>query len=284
MPKDPQQSMSSEELIRRAREDLDSDTGDDFQLPSYAAVRREAEAARAQREAEEVQAEEVQAEADARIAEAERLAAQKASDAQQSASADTSTTADSVDEVAAGYGTMETSESDEDIYGPVVTPSGESAPEPAASRGFRVGWLRWVIAAGFVAFLLFQFLDPSTSVDNLSVGDCFDDPGGNEIGSVDLITCTEPHEYEIYALVQLTGNAGVFPGDDSLFDELADVCFNRFASYVGQDYAASVYDFSGLTPLEESWENGDHEGICLVHRFDESGVIKKSSSAANAGI
>jgi hypothetical protein len=278
MPEDPKEPMSSAELIRRAREDLDSDAGDNFELPSYTAERREADAARAQRDAEQTQAE-----ADTRIVDAEPQAEEQISDAWEPEPAATSPA--EPDEVAAGYGSLEPDQTEDDVYGPVVTPQAEGpAPEPAAKRSFKIGWLRWLIAGGFVAFALFRFLDPSTAVDNLSVGDCFDDPGGNEIASVNLIDCAEPHDYEIYALVELAGDAGTFPGDEALFSELADVCFNRFAVYVGHDYASSVYDFSGLTPLADSWEQGDHEGVCLVHRFDESGVVKKNSSAADAGI
>ncbi len=281
MPEDPKEPTSSEELIRRAREGLDSDPEEDgFQLPSYTAVRQEAESARIQRETDRTQAE-----ADARIAAAESETASPPPEEPESEAADQLVTNSEAEEVAAGYGTMEAVQSEADSYGPVVTPApGTPPPEPTARRWFQLGWLRWAIAAGFVAFALFRLFDGSTSVDSLSIGDCFDDPGGNQIASVNLIDCSEPHEYEIYALVQLTGNADDFPGDDALFEELADVCFSRFASYVGQDYATSLYDFSGLTPLEESWANGDREGICLVHRFDESGIIKKSSSAADAGI
>jgi hypothetical protein len=278
MPDDPKQPMSSEELIRRAREGLDSDSDDDFQLPSYTAVRHEAEVARAERDAAKAQAE-----VDARLAEAEADSQESAAepDVMDPAAGET----DTPDEIAAGHGSLEPATPGEDIYGPVVTPqSGENGSEPAAKRGFQFRWLRWLIAAGFIGFILFRIFDPSTSVDNLSIGDCFDDPGGNEIASVDLIDCSEPHEYEIYALIQLSGNADEFPGDEALFDELADICFERFESYVAHDYATSVYDFSGLTPLQDSWKSGDREGICLVHRFDESGVIRKSSSAAGAGI
>jgi hypothetical protein len=195
---------------------------------------------------------------------------------------------DSGEEVAAGFGSLESSAPASDAYGPVVTPAEDAGTPPvtvAPKRRFQLGWLRWVIAAGFIGFVLFRFFDPSTSVDNLSIGDCFDDPGGNEIQSVDLIDCTTPHQYEIYALIELEGANDAFPGDVSLFAELAEHCFNRFVGYVGHDYASSIYDFSGLTPLEDSWENGDREGICLVHRFDDSDVIPpKTSSARNAGI
>lgn len=278
MPEDPTDQMSSEELIKRARQGLDGDASDDFQLPSFTAVRREAEAARA-RQAEEL----AEAEANARVAEVEQ-AAQEIETEPEQAAPEAPPQDEPADEIAAGFGSLEPESSDEDIYGPVVTTSAEPTPEPQTRSGSRLGWLRWLVAAGFLGFLLFRILDPSTAVDSLSVGDCFDDPGGTKIESVDLIDCTEPHEYEIYALVQLSGDAGEFPGDDALFDELAEVCFNRFEVYVGHEYATSVYDFSGLTPLEESWANGDREGVCLVHRFDESSIIKKSSSAAGSGI
>jgi len=279
MPSDPKEPVSSEDLIRRARDGLDTDSSDGFQLPTYTAVRREAEAARTQREEERA----AQEAADRQAPPTEPSAA-ITPDSSDPGPAETLETADDdTSEVAAGYGTLEPLEEDADAYGPMVT-TGEPVDTPPKGRSFSFGWLRWVIAAGFIAFALFRFFDPSTPVDSLSVGDCFDDPGGDEIASVDLIDCTELHDFEIFALVQLTGNGESFPGDDALVEELAEQCLSRFDGYVGRDFATSVYDISGLTPLEDSWSGGDREGVCLLFKFDNAGLVKKRSSAANAGI
>jgi len=296
MPDDPRQPLSSEEMIRRARRGPDHDSAeqlvlevreelepdseapvsqDDFVLPSYAAVQREAAAMRRQ------------------AAEQHQPAAPSPEPAEADADDDptTSSRQDSAPEAEGDQPQANFEEPQtefEDIFGPIhgtATAKGDGPLEktPRGSR-FKLSWLRWVIAAAVVGFAMLRFFDSSTPVDRLEAGQCFDDPGATEIYRVDLIDCNDLHDFEIYALVDLQGDSGAFPGDDPLFEELSKKCFDRFEGYVGKEYATSRYDFSGLTPLEDGWEAGDRQGICLLYRYDADGVQQKSSSAANSGV
>lgn len=316
MPDDPQQPVSSDEMIRRARDTHESDSAeqmvldvpedtpsgpeDDFQLPTYAAVQREAAAIRQELKEKQAATEpRAPAAPDAGLPDAglphagegevrpPPVDAAKDSPAESTSSA-ISPDFDNTTEDSALAASDEVPQTEfEDAFGSISATSGtQQTNGPDSPTRFRpkASWLKWLIPAGVVVFALFRLLDSSTGVDSLEVGQCFDDPGSSEIHSVDVIDCSDWHDFEIFAIVVLTGNEGAFPGDDPLFEELTEQCFDRFEGYVGRDYASSQYDFSGLTPLEEAWSAGEREGICLVYRFSDTGVQQKTSSAANSGI
>ena len=43
------------------------------------------------------------------------------------------------------------------------------------------------------------------SAFSLEVGDCLDEPRGGEFSDVDKVSCDEPHELEVFALVDYPG-------------------------------------------------------------------------------
>ena len=53
--------------------------------------------------------------------------------------------------------------------------------------------------------------------------------------------------------------------------EFATTCLvdhDRVEAFIGEDFMASPYDITYITPVEEGWADGDHEGICAVVNFD----------------
>ena len=102
-----------------------------------------------------------------------------------------------------------------------------------------------------------------TSVQDLSVGDCFDDPDEELISSLPLVDCAEPHDNEIYASVQHPGTA--FPGLEALTQFGLEECLAEFEPAIGESYAASSLDYLFFFPSEESWDNGDREYLCYAY-------------------
>ncbi|MCZ6738920.1 MAG: septum formation family protein, partial [Actinobacteria bacterium] len=137
----------------------------------------------------------------------------------------------------------------------------------------------WGLFANYVSPDGALRIDRTSPAGSLSIGACFDDSAVAEIQDVDLLDCNEPHDYEIYAMVQLEGNEGAYPGDQSLFDELDQYCFDQFEAYVGRDYSSSKYFYTPFGPLEPEWARGDRGGICLL----SLGIAKNTSSAFNSG-
>ena len=118
--------------------------------------------------------------------------------------------------------------------------------------------------------------DPTTTVDDLAVGDCFDD--GNAEGVVRL-PCTVAHDGEIIGIVTL--REGPYPGDNGV-DKAADrACTHDFTKYVGKSVDDSELDLYYWPPNEDLWNDDDRVVVCdATYRGDAyaklTGTIKHS--------
>lgn len=116
---------------------------------------------------------------------------------------------------------------------------------------------------------------------NLKVGDCMvDDPDAEEVADVDVLPCTEPHDSEVYAAMDI--DAGAYPGEEAVDTMAQDFCLAEFQPYVGADYSVSALDVGYLTPTPMSWTLGnDREILCTVYRVDGE---KLSTSVKNSNV
>jgi hypothetical protein len=154
--------------------------------------------------------------------------------------------------------------------GHVLQPTDASeSGEVEARRFYRppllgLGGLLFVLAG----YLLFQG-DSGSFVEDLSVGDCFQTPAEVEVGSVEVVSCEDPHDEEVYAVKQLEYDAdepypGLFAVDESCFN----TCVDDFQRFVGVPYEDSILDIVWFSPTPESWEEGDRIVVCSVIRVD----------------
>lgn len=108
-----------------------------------------------------------------------------------------------------------------------------------------------------------QVTAPATAgVLTVRVGDCVGDIGAGDIGEVDEIPCTQPHEYEVFSAKLLAD--GEFPGPDAVEKARTDFCRAEFTGFVGTEYDSSDLDMKTLAPSTETWVAGDREILCLV--------------------
>lgn len=99
---------------------------------------------------------------------------------------------------------------------------------------------------------------------NLRVGDCFNDiSSGDEVSSVPGVPCSEPHDYETYAVFDVDVTS--FPGDDSMSEMAFSACTDRFEGYIGMDYESSSLDITSMFPSEQSWQQDDREVVCAIY-------------------
>lgn len=171
---------------------------------------------------------------------------------------------------------------------PDTTFPGGTMPAPAEAPGgfarfFSIG--RWVVGGIFLLIALGQCVGSETTLDGLGIGECFQDPGiGIEVSEVETVDCNELHDFELYATVALGPSDRVFPGTETLFTELESECVARFTSYVGNDYLTSAYDFVAFTPVAEGWRDGDRTGMCAIYEFGPSfEIVKSIGTARNSG-
>lgn len=106
---------------------------------------------------------------------------------------------------------------------------------------------------------------------SLDVGTCFDDEAAapDQLSSVPEVDCAEPHDNEVYALVDHPA-ADVYPGDEAIGTFAQDGCLAAFDAYVGKAYLDSELDFGTLTPSAESWADGDVQVVCFLYSVDLS--------------
>ena len=104
---------------------------------------------------------------------------------------------------------------------------------------------------------------------DLGVGDCLIEPDGDKITEVDVLPCTQEHDSEVYAAMDMTD--AEYPGETAVDDAAAEFCVGEFQAYIGADYQESVLDIGLITPTSYSWTLGnDREILCTAYRMDGS--------------
>ena len=155
-----------------------------------------------------------------------------------------------------------------------------SATTTTADPGWR-RWIRYWWIPALVIALVVGYLTAArrgddgslasagnVSVDELREGDCFNAGDETEISDVDGVPCTEPHEFEVFALSHYEGD-GTYPPDSALDAIFTQVCEPDFETYVGLPYANSEIWGSMISPSEDSWEDGDRSFICVLYDEDD---------------
>ena len=169
-------------------------------------------------------------------------------------------------------------------------------PGPAPTEVRRSGggiasklWIVVVLAIG--GFALFTFLDGSKTVDEIAVGDCLNTPEDDIFFEIDPIDCTEEHDLEVFALVDLStvgpdfSLAASYPGDDTVYDAAINECWEEFERYVGVPYEESVLFMDAFTPTVEGWNEVDDRVVnCVVFEVNDSQteIVKSTISLRNA--
>jgi len=121
------------------------------------------------------------------------------------------------------------------------------------------------------------------SVDafQVRVGDCFNDASmdTSEVSNVAGVPCSEPHDNETYALVNLTLED--YPGTEQMGELANESCMQEFAGFVGKDYESSTLDILTMYPSADSWRQDDREVVCAVYDMN---IEKLVGSAKDSGL
>lgn len=110
----------------------------------------------------------------------------------------------------------------------------------------------------------------------MAVGDCLDWPGGSDsevtqVERVDGKPCTEPHDLEVFALIDHPAPAGdAYPGDEAVYIWGVEHCLPLFTGYVGAPYEeVADLDVSVFYPTTQSWKKQtDREIVCMINDID----------------
>lgn len=105
----------------------------------------------------------------------------------------------------------------------------------------------------------------SRNVFSLHVGDCFQNPPGNHIGSlasVAVTSCTTPHNAQVFAQFKATDKR--YPGATALIREADRGCSQRVAGGLDQAKLTKAIALHFIYPLASSWSSGQRVISCLA--------------------
>jgi hypothetical protein len=188
---------------------------------------------------------------------------------------------------------------------PPIADRQSSRPAPPVPKeprttgsGVNIGRLISVLVGiAVLGVFVFNMFDSSKAVDDIAVGDCMDIPEDDEFSSIDPIDCADPHDLEVFAVIDMGAVSGeyavgaTFPGGDSLYFAALDECVGQpFTSFVGSpfesiDSTETVLWVDAFTPTIEGWEEfNDREVQCVLLQLDteSSDVVKTSGSLRNS--
>jgi Septum formation/Domain of unknown function (DUF4352) len=161
------------------------------------------------------------------------------------------------------------------------TGTGKGLRLPAATRRL---WQRAGLAAGTVVLVGIGVSLAMTGaaddrslaglgifVNDLRVGQCFNQPKQDEVVRVEDVPCSQPHDAEVFAIAPLRGQE--LPAEAEL-ERLSDqVCTAGFRSYVGVAAHDSPLDFAWWAPTKEAWASGDRTIACALENPDHRKLV-----------
>ncbi|WP_167145390.1 septum formation family protein [Actinomyces sp. ZJ308] len=117
----------------------------------------------------------------------------------------------------------------------------------------------------------------TVSIGDLKTGDCVsemvDETRGGRTGTSEakVVDCSAPHQYEMIGTAQSTASSYA---ESNTPEEISTVCEPLLQSYVGSPSKAENYMVAALTPMQSSWDQGDHEFTCFAQNEDDSPLNK----------
>ena len=111
---------------------------------------------------------------------------------------------------------------------------------------------------------------------SLAVGDCFNRlenlAVGRSVVITSLINCDQPHDHQIYHMLNYPApHPSIYPGDKIMNEFAVQSCYREFAQWVGNDYETSELDIGVIPPPQANFEDDEarYRAIhCWVERFD----------------
>lgn len=109
-----------------------------------------------------------------------------------------------------------------------------------------------------------QVTTSDVAANDLHAGECMTDSGTAGNPAIQLLPCTEPHAFEVFATKELP--EGDYPGVGEADAQAQEFCRTEFLSFVGVDYDASSLELQYFYPVESEWndDDGGRTVVCLV--------------------
>ena len=126
----------------------------------------------------------------------------------------------------------------------------------------------------------------TATIGELAVGACYHlreaDRTADSVGEVDVVSCTSPHDGQVYAKVPL--DFADFPGDVQLSSAADSACGAQDAVALDQGVrAVDTISPAWYAPLEADWADSEHVAACVVESDDADGLTR-SWTAGSTGV
>lgn len=114
----------------------------------------------------------------------------------------------------------------------------------------------------------------------LGLGDCLLEPDTDEFDTYTDLPCDEPHDLEVFHVVDHpAGDDEPYPGIDEVAEYADDVCIAAFPAFVGLPWLDSMLDTYHIYPVAEGWNLlDDREIVCAV--YDPAGPVEGTLEGA----
>ena len=113
----------------------------------------------------------------------------------------------------------------------------------------------------------------TVDISDLKTGNCVTEmvtgtkPGETGTTGAKIDDCSTPHQYEGIGTGQSTASSYT---EADTPEEISTVCTPVLESYVGSSSTAKKYRVAALTPVQSSWDQGDHSFTCFAQNPDDT--------------
>ena len=138
-----------------------------------------------------------------------------------------------------------------------------------------------VIGALLATAALTASSNKKETVASLGVGDCFT----GEPNDIDTVDCTEPHQFELFAVAAAPDPAAAFPGADTALTDGGSVCAVALVGYYGaatEVFVSNGLELEPIVPTEAQWRDGQTDTYCLARDADGQ-ALDQSVEGKGAG-
>ena len=115
-----------------------------------------------------------------------------------------------------------------------------------------------------------------SAIGSLDVGSCYrlptDGRGSDGGGTVDVTSCAEPHDGQVYARVPLAFDD--YPSDAALTTAAESACGDADSTLDPSVASSDVMSPSWYAPLEADWADSAHSATCVVESNDPNGLTR----------
>ena len=122
----------------------------------------------------------------------------------------------------------------------------------------------------------------TSAIGSLEVGACYrlptDDRSSDGGGTVDVTSCTEPHDGQVYARVPLAFDD--YPSDAALTTAAESACGDADSTLDPSVASSEVMSPSWYAPLEADWADSAHSATCVVESNDPNGLTRSWTTSA----